>query len=458
MKTEEIKTLVQKYNDPKYFEFDPISIVKRYTDPRDIEIAAVICSTLAFGNRQQIYKACDKTMALMGRSPYKWLMCQSWLMWQGDTRCWYRMLKYNDLAGICYLLKMVYTNFETLEDCIIQSMSNIGVFDTYNEVLSNIFYGCKGIPKDNKSCCKRLCLMLRWLIREDNVDIGIWHHLDPSELLLPLDVHSLNTLRELGVITRKSNDMKTVIEATNWAKTIYPDDPTILDFFLFGYSYEKSHPQEFEEVKQEESKTTSLDLLLSATYLILWLNDCATNLIKDIEYDIKFKDKETRKIYGALKRRINIYQHEIHSIVGDNKAEFFANFNEAMDDTFMPLINDIKKEILKSYVEHDIDDADYLSMVETARFMTEYSCKVNINCVRDMFKLTDKAVSLRSYRLTELNQIMENFANWSYRNCPFFNLNDQSEVLNKFHILDNAIGEIQNTLNAIEVANKYIGE
>lgn len=216
-----------------------------------------------------------------------------------------------------------------------------------------------------------------------------------------------------------------------------------------------SYNDKFEEPKKQ---LTSMDMLTAAIYTNLYLNDCATNLIKDIEYDIKFKDKETRKIYGALKRRINIYQHEIHDIVGDNKAEFFANFNEAMDDTFMPLINDIKKEILKSYVEHDIDDADYLSMVEIARFMTEYSCKVNINCVRDMYKLTDKAVSLRSYRLTELNQIMENFANWSYRNCPFFNLNDQSEVLNKFHILDNAIGEIQNTLNAIEVANKYIGE
>lgn len=455
MKTEEIKTLVQKYNDPKYFEFDPISIVKRYTDPRDIEIAAVICSTLAFGNRQQIYKACEKTIAIMGDSPYEYVMNLS--NYSMDGSCWYRMLKWYDFYDICKRLNYAYTLYEDLESAIKWGMDELN----YNhlESIIDLFKGISGFPKNSSSCCKRINLMFRWLIRQNSsIDVGIWKSLDQSKLLLPLDVHSLNTLREIGAIKRKSNDMKTVIEATNWAKTIYPDDPTILDFFLFGYSYEKSHPQEFEEVKKEEPKTSSIDLLLSATYLILWLNDCATNLIKDIEYDIKFKDKETRKIYGALKRRINIYQHEIHSIVGDNKAEFFANFNEAMDDTFMPLINDIKKEILKSYVEHDIDDADYLSMVETARFMTEYSCKVNINCVRDMYKLTDKAVSLRNYRLTELNQIMENFANWSYRNCPFFNLNDQSEVLNKFHILDNAIGEIQNTLNAIEVANKYIGE
>lgn len=455
----DFKELTSKYENRKYFEKDPVSFLWKYKDKRDIEIAAIICSTLAFGNRQQIYKACEKTLALMGDSPYKWIMSKKYPAYIENDGCWYRMLKKFDFSNICYFLRQIYENFYSLEDCIINAMNEYSEFTSYIEVLTAIFIGCNGVPQNTKSCCKRLNLMLRWLTRQNSpIDVGIWKKLDQSKLLLPLDVHSINTLRELGVITRKSNDMKTVVYATNWAKTIYPDDPTILDFFLFGYSYEKSHPQEFEEVKQEEPKTTSLDLLLSATYLILWLNDCATNLIKDIEYDIKFKDKETRKIYGALKRRINIYQHEIHSIVGDNKAEFFANFNEAMDDTFMPLINDIKKEILKLYVEHDINDADYLSMVEIARFMTEYSCKVNINCVRDMYKLTDKAVSLRSYRLTELNQIMENFANWSYRNCPFFNLNDQSEVLNKFYILDNAIGEIQNTLNAIEVANKYIGE
>lgn len=174
MTTENIKSLIDKYEDRKFFEKDPVSFLWKYKDKRDIEVAAVICSTLAFGNRQQIYKACKKTLAIMGDSPYQWIMSKKYPVHIGDDGCWYRMLKKFDFSNICYFLRQIYEKFDSLEDCIINAMNEYSEFTSYIEVLCAIFNGCNGIPKDTKSCCKRLNLMLRWLVRQNSpVDVGI---------------------------------------------------------------------------------------------------------------------------------------------------------------------------------------------------------------------------------------------------------------------------------------------
>lgn len=192
MNNQEIIELSKKYEDRKYFEKDPVSFLWKYKDKRDIEVAAVICSTLAFGNRQQIYKACEKTLAIMGDSPYQWITSKKYPVHIGDDGCWYRMLKKFDFSNICYFLRQIYEKFDSLEDCIIDAMNNNNEFTSHIEVLTAIFIGCNGIPQNTKSCCKRLNLMLRWLGRKNSpIDVGIWKSLDQSKLLLPLDVHSL---------------------------------------------------------------------------------------------------------------------------------------------------------------------------------------------------------------------------------------------------------------------------
>lgn len=152
--TDKLQTLIEKYNNNYYFKQDPISIVKRYKELRDIEIAAIICSTLSFGNRQQIYKACKKTMDMMGNSPYKYLMDSKYLEYRNSDECWYRMLKMRDFAILCLRLKSIYATYNSMELLLLNS-------NDYVETLTNIFNGCNGIPKNNKSTCKRICLLLR---------------------------------------------------------------------------------------------------------------------------------------------------------------------------------------------------------------------------------------------------------------------------------------------------------
>ena len=95
---------------------------------------------------------------------------------------------------------------------------------------------CRCLPLDlNKSALKRFNMALRWLVRDDGiVDMGIWTAIKPSQLYIPLDVHVGNTSRALGILGRRSNDRRAVIELTDTLRPLCPDDPAIFDFALFG--------------------------------------------------------------------------------------------------------------------------------------------------------------------------------------------------------------------------------
>ena len=100
--------------------------------------------------------------------------------------------------------------------------------------LIHMFDNINGFPKNKKSACKRLCLLLRWMVRDDGiVDMGLWK-LDKSKLIIPLDTHVHKTALKYGITKRKQADMKTAIEITNYFKENFPDDPAIGDFALYG--------------------------------------------------------------------------------------------------------------------------------------------------------------------------------------------------------------------------------
>ena len=92
------------------------------------------------------------------------------------------------------------------------------------------------IPNPAKGgAMKRMSMFLRWMVRKGPVDFGIWDFMPPSELLIPLDVHVARISREMGLLTRKQNDFKAVIELTNNLKKFDPQDPVKYDFAMFGF-------------------------------------------------------------------------------------------------------------------------------------------------------------------------------------------------------------------------------
>lgn len=236
MEKEEIERYIEKYNRMDYFLTDPLAVVKKATEKRDIEILGIICSWLALGNRNQIFKHCNLVYDLMGGKPYDYLLSGEWQKYERQHINLYRMFFYDDFYNLMSCLYKIYRTYPDLEASIIAYLKRNPEADYLDALIGQIH--ANGIPKDKKSACKRLILFLRWMIRRDKkVDIGIWEKLDPAKLLIPIDVHVGNTARAHNLLTRPATDMKAVIELTNFCRSIYPDDPAIMDFALFGLGY-----------------------------------------------------------------------------------------------------------------------------------------------------------------------------------------------------------------------------
>lgn len=106
------------------------------------------------------------------------------------------------------------------------------------------FFSCGHAPRCEKhlssiekgAACKRLCMYLRWMVRSDGrgVDFGEWTRIPMSALYIPLDVHTGNMSRALGLLTRRQNDWRAVEQTTASLRMFDPADPVRYDFSLFG--------------------------------------------------------------------------------------------------------------------------------------------------------------------------------------------------------------------------------
>ena len=132
----------------------------------------------------------------------------------------HRTIKWSEFAGICARLKQIYQTRDSLE----------GMSDT--EIRCRIF----GQKEDRKAPNKKISMMRRWLVRDDGkVDLGIWKNSDKKGLIIPLDVHVYTQATALGLTARKPKDIVTAREITDAFKEIWPEDPCMGDFALFGY-------------------------------------------------------------------------------------------------------------------------------------------------------------------------------------------------------------------------------
>lgn len=216
-----LREWAEEYNDPKYFEDDPISFprefVRRGASLQDIEIAAVFASHLAWGRRAMICRDCGRLFDEMEWRPYDYVMSGSY---RNDESSLHRTVKWSEAAGICGRLREWYTWHDSLEAL------------SAKEIRSIVFRR----KDDPKAPDKKINLMRRWMIRRDGkVDLGVWQHSDPAGLLVPLDVHVHAQATALGLTRRKQKDINTALEITGKFREIWPDDPMLGDFALFGY-------------------------------------------------------------------------------------------------------------------------------------------------------------------------------------------------------------------------------
>lgn len=223
----------ETYDDPKYFQEDPIAFPTRFAKAmqagkavieggppctlQDVEIAAVFAAHFAWGRRCMIVRDCGRLFDEMGWRPYDYVMRGGY---RDDAVSVHRTVKWSEVAAICRRLKAFYSAHDSLE-----ALST-------DEVRTQVF----GQKEDRKAPNKKINMMRRWMVRRGGrVDLGLWRHTDSATLLIPLDVHVHEEACALGLTSRRQKDITTVMEITDAFRGIFPGDPCKGDFSLFGY-------------------------------------------------------------------------------------------------------------------------------------------------------------------------------------------------------------------------------
>ena len=234
---------VIQYNTLDFIESDPVQIPHLFSQKEDIEIAGFLASSIAWGNRKMIIKNSHKMMDLIGNSPYDFVMSHNDYQLEKLEGFVHRTFNSDDFKHFIKALKHIYINKGGLENIFIQNQTETSLQPAIH-ALHEIFFEIPHLTRTRKhvadpnkgSVSKRINMCLRWFVRNDNagVDLGIWKGISPSKLSCPLDVHSGNVARKLGLLTRKQNDGKALTELDSKLRELDPNDPVKYDFALFG--------------------------------------------------------------------------------------------------------------------------------------------------------------------------------------------------------------------------------
>lgn len=231
----------QQYESVAFIAHDPIQIPHQFSKIRDVEVAAFLSATIAWGNRVSILKSARKMMDLMDASPHDFVLNHQKKDFKRFKGFVHRTFNEQDLIYFISALKNIYINHGDLERLFsspkINLQERIHRFKKTFFELDHLQRTQKHVSDPQKgSAAKRINMFLRWMVRsgEKGVDFGIWKDISTSELSLPLDVHTANVARKLGLLKRKQNDAKALLELDTKLRKFDPKDPVKYDFALFG--------------------------------------------------------------------------------------------------------------------------------------------------------------------------------------------------------------------------------
>jgi uncharacterized protein (TIGR02757 family) len=236
----------QQYSTRAFIERDPVSIPHLFSKKEDIEIAGFFAATIAWGNRRSIIANATRLMQWMDHSPHAFILNHSASDLKPFRKFAHRTFNGTDCLYFVRALRRIYTCHGGLERTFTPAAhadnSLKGRIIHFREIFFELRHPArteKHISNPaKKSSAKRLCMFLRWMVRKDQVDFGIWKSIKPAELYLPLDVHTGRVSRKLGILKRKQNDWQAVEEVTGMLMRFNPADPVRYDFALFGMGVE----------------------------------------------------------------------------------------------------------------------------------------------------------------------------------------------------------------------------
>ena len=243
-----LEKLYKKYNRRELISPDPLQFVYNYSRPADMEVAAFLASALAYGRVQQIEKSLKNLLGRMGDSPYEFVMNFDKNKRKKLEDFKHRFTIGDDISDLLMLFRKILSQSGSIERYFARGYNSgdrniIPALTKFCNSLLDI-YTARQKPQASSglkyllvspaggSACKRLNLFLRWMVRDDDVDAGLWKSIDKAKLIVPVDVHMSRLCKILGLYKRKTASLSTAVEITESFAEIEPADPVKYDFAL----------------------------------------------------------------------------------------------------------------------------------------------------------------------------------------------------------------------------------
>jgi len=235
---------VLSFNHSTFIETDPIQVPKLFTTKENIEISGFLAATIAWGQRPTIIRNAHRLITLMQNDPLEYLMNSDEQDWDIFQDFKHRTFNGTDCIYFLKALKNIYLNHGGLEQVFTEGFRKEDSVFSALVHFRKVFFELEHERRTEKhvsdvekgAAAKRLNMFLRWMVRNDRagVDFGLWKQIPTSALMLPLDVHTGNVARKLGLLTRTQNDWRAVEEITAKLRKFDSEDPIKYDFALFG--------------------------------------------------------------------------------------------------------------------------------------------------------------------------------------------------------------------------------
>jgi len=243
-----LERLYAKYNRAELIPPDPLQFLYKYSNPADREVVAFLSAALAYGRVEQIEKSLTGLFSRMGESPYAFVKDFGEAEREKLSSYKHRFTTGQDISDLLQVFREVFEQRGCIESYFLLGYSEtdsntLAALSKFSASLLGMYAerhggqisrGLKYLLPDPSagSACKRLNLFLRWMVRKDELDLGLWNSIDKAKLIVPVDVHMARLCKVLGFHSRRTASLSTALEITQSFAEIEPADPVKYDFAL----------------------------------------------------------------------------------------------------------------------------------------------------------------------------------------------------------------------------------
>jgi len=230
--------LAGRYETSEFIPADPCFSVHAVEGAKNRETIGFLASSISYGSRKQFLPIVRSLIDKSQGEPYEWVRVGAFRRDTADSKdCFYRLYTCHDMLALMERLRQMLVENGSIGEYIADN-AHTGIEAV--EAITRYFSATEAskiIPKNTTSACKRICMYLRWMVRDNSpVDIGLWSDfIDKRTLIMPMDTHVLQQSIRLGLLSSRTASMSAALRLTSAMREIFPDDPLRGDFALFGY-------------------------------------------------------------------------------------------------------------------------------------------------------------------------------------------------------------------------------